>query len=81
MQFLYPSITEDLFSKALPFVSHFTKIPTKHQEIISHTNTSILISNTEQWAKKHDSNFDVTMGSYYNAKTCQLIGIYLLNLY
>jgi len=30
--------------------------------------------------KKHDSNFDVTMGSYDGTETCQLIGIYLLNL-
>jgi len=24
----------------------------------------ILISNGEQWTREHDSNFDVTMGSY-----------------
>jgi len=30
--------------------------------------------------KKHDSNFDVTMGSYDGAETCQLIGISLLYL-
>jgi len=34
----------------------------------------------EQWTKKHDSNFDVIMGSYDGAETCQLTGIYLLNL-
>jgi len=40
----------------------------------------ILISNGEQWTRKHDSNFDVTMGSYEDAETCQLIEIYRLNL-
>jgi len=76
----YPSITEHLLSKALSFASHFASIPTEHQEIILHSKKSILISNGEQWTKKHDSNFDVTMGSYDGAETCQLFGIYLLNL-
>jgi len=45
---------------------------TEHQEIIVHSKRSILISNSEQWTRRHDSNFDVTMGSYDSAETCQL---------
>jgi len=30
--------------------------------------------------KMHHINFDVILGSYESAETCQLIGIYLLNL-
>jgi len=75
MQFL-----PHLFYKALSFSSHFVNIPTEHQGIILHSKKSILISNGEQWTKQHDSNFDVTIGSYDGAETCQLIGIYLLNL-
>ena len=33
----------------------------------------------EAWMKKQNSTFDVTMGSYDGAETCDLVGLYLLS--
>ena len=41
----------------------------------------LLYSNGELWAKKTSSNlFDITMGSYDGAESCELVGAYLLYL-
>jgi len=61
----YPSITEDLLCKALSCASHFTNIPTEHQEIILHSKKSILISNGEQRKK----NRTVILMSIWKAMT------------
>ena len=41
---------------------------------------SLLFNNGEQWDKKSSPDlFDVTVGSYDGAKTCELVGSFLLN--
>ena len=41
---------------------------------------SLLFSKGQPWEKRNSSsNFDVTMGSYDGAETCELVGCYLLS--
>ena len=72
----YPSITEKLLSKALDFATDYRRITNREREIILHVKRSLLFSE-----KKAASNqFDVTMGSFDGAETCELVGCYLLSL-
>ena len=74
----YPSITESLLDNALSFASRHTTISDKEIEIIKHTKKTLLFHNKTPWTKKN-STFDVTMGSYDGAETCELVGLFLLS--
>ena len=77
----YPSISEELLMKALDYASKFTKITQQDRHIIIHSKRSLLYHQNSPWTKKNsDSTFDVTMGSYDGAETCELIGVYMLSL-
>jgi hypothetical protein len=77
----YPSITENLLTKALEFANTHTTITDEAKHIITHAKKSILIHNNKPWIKKDSPTnpFDVTMGSFDGAETCELVGIYLLS--
>ncbi len=75
----YPSITHELLSEALEFASSYMDIPQDHKDIILHTKHSLLYSNNTAWCKRDQSNFDVTMGSYDGAETCDLVGLFILS--
>jgi len=75
----YPSISIELLSEAQQFASEYDTI-TSEQHIILQAKRSLLYSHSEPWGKKTSSNlFDVTMGSYDGAKSCELFGAYLLH--
>ena len=70
----------DLLHVALDFASQYVYISNDDRQIILQAKTS-LYSNCELWAKKTLSNlFDITMGSYDGAESCELVGAYLLCL-
>ena len=75
----YPSISQDLLIKALDFASDYDKITADERNIIIHAKSSILIHNHQPWQKKGNTTFDVTMGSYDGAETCELVGNFLLS--
>lgn len=75
----YPSISQDLLNKALDFASDYDNITTDDRNIIIHAKNSILIHNHLPWQKKGNTTFDVTMGSYDGAETCELVGNFLLS--
>ena len=75
----YPSISQDLLIKALDFASDYDNITTDERNIIIHAKSSILIHNHQPWQKKGNTTFDVTMGSYDGAETCELVGNFLLS--
>ena len=55
-------------------------ITAEEREIIIHAKKSCLHNSGEFWGKRSSPNlFDVTMGSYDGAETCELIGTFLLN--
>ena len=74
----YPSITEELLDKALDFASHYIEITNDEREIIKHAKKTTLYSNNMPW-RKIRSDFDVTMGSFDGAETCELVGLFLLS--
>ena len=77
----YPSITEKLLNKALDFASQYDEISDKERDIIIHAKKTLVYNNTEPWKKKDAASlFDVTMGSYDGAETCELVVTYMLSL-
>ena len=77
----YPSISEDLLLNALDYSSKFTTVTPQDRHIIIHTKKSLLYHQNSPWTKKNTNDmFDITMGSYDGAETCELIGIYMLSL-
>ena len=76
----YPSITPQLLNKALEFASAYIHITAEERlQIIMHTKQSLLFKDGIAWMKKDsDGMFDVTMGSYDGAETCEFVGAYLL---
>ena len=48
--------------------------------IIKHTKKTTLYSNNMPW-RKIRSDFDVTMGSFDGAQTCELVGLFLILLF
>ncbi len=75
----YPSITEDLLQKALTFASQYDTITDEEKHIIIHSKNSTLYNKGMPWTKRGNTSFDVTMGSFDGAETCELIGLYLLS--
>ena len=76
----YPSITDNLLTKALTFASEFDNISEQEKRIIIKAKNSLLFNQSQAWCKKNsDSNFDVAMGSFDGAETCELVGTYLLS--
>ena len=77
----YPSISEHLLTKALHYASQLTHITPQDRHIITHAKKSLLYHQNTPWEKKNTSNlFDVMMGSYDGAETCELVGTYMLSL-
>ena len=75
----YPSISLDLLNDVLDFAANYANI-TDDERHITHAKKSCLFSSGEQWCKKSSSNFfDITMGSYDGAETCELVGCFLLH--
>ena len=76
----YPSITEELLIRALDFASNYVTISAEDRHIIIHAKQSLLFNDEAPWQKRNSNTlFDVTMGSYDGAETCELVGCYLLS--
>ena len=75
----YPSINQDLLNRALDFASAYDNITSDKRNIIIHAKNAILVHKQHTWQKKGDTTFDVTMGSYDGAETCEVVGSFLLS--
>ena len=76
----YPSISETLLTRALDFAANYVNISDDDRHIILQAKQSLLFNNGNPWQKRNtDTLFDVTMGSYDGAETCELVGIYMLS--
>ena len=69
----------DLLNKALDFASTYNNITMDKRNIIIHAKKSTLIHKQQPCQKKGDTTFDVMMGSYDGAETCDLVGSFLLS--
>ena len=77
----HPSISTELLQKAINHASTFVKINNEEINVIMHSRKSLLFDSNNIWIKKDgDPNFDVTMGSYYEAEICELVGLYILHV-
>lgn len=77
----YPSITEKLLLKALGFAENYEKISSKEKNIIIHAKQTVVFNNQVPWKKRNaDSKFDVTMGSFDGAESCELVVAYMLSI-
>ena len=76
----YPSIKQNLLTKALIFAKLHTAITKTDYDIILHSRKSLLYSNDVPWIKKDSGTFDVTMGAFDGAEVCELVGLYLLSI-
>ena len=58
----------------------YIPISTHERNIIIHAKRSLLFSDNTPWEKKASNDrFDVTMGSFDGAETCELVGCYILS--
>ena len=67
-----------MFWVALDFASYHTEVTEDDKVIIKHTKKTTLYSKNVPWCKS-SSDFDVTMGSFDGAETCELVGLFLLS--
>ena len=75
----YPSINEELLNRALKFAARYVDISDDDWKVIHHSRKSLLFDlNGEVWHRK-SSIFDVTMGAYDGAETCEIVGLYMLD--
>ena len=75
----YPSISEELLQRALDFASRHLTITADEREVIINAKHSLLFLKGDPWEKRSSTTlFDVTMGSYDGAETCELVGCFLL---
>ena len=69
-----------LLSKALDWAQGITEISQQERDIIMDAKSTLLYSKGQPWCKKNPPNyFDVTMGSYDRAETCELVGLFILD--
>ena len=74
----YPSITEKLLRESINWARTYVDISVEEEDIIIQAKKSLLFKDGQPWAKKGNTNFDVGMGSYDGAETCELVGLYIL---
>lgn len=75
----YPSISKTLLQKALNFARKYTTITQDDEDIIVQAKATLLYHENQPWKKTSaDDLFDVTMGSFDGAETCELVGLYIL---
>ena len=73
-------MTEKLICKALDFANSYRPISAQELDIIIHAKRSLVLSENVPWKKKTPNDrFDVTMGSFDGAETCELVGCYILS--
>ena len=74
----YPSISKQLFNRALDYARTITQITDDELKIVEHSRNSFIFGPSgSSWSKKNGT-FDVTMGSFDGAEVCELVGLFLL---
>ena len=76
----YPSISENLLSKALEYAVNLgVNVTPTEKDIILHARKTVLISDRAVWEKGNSDLFDVSMGAYDGAEVAELVGLLLLS--
>ena len=75
----YPSISENLFIKAIQFARQITEITDEDMNLIIQARKTLLFNKGIPWVKKEgNEDFDVPMGCFDGAEVCELVGSYIL---
>ena len=74
----YPSITDNLLSKALDWAEQFVSLSSEDRNIFFEARKSMLVFDGKVWTKKNNPDFDVAMGAYDGAEVCDICGLYIL---
>ena len=74
----YPSISEALLRAALEWAETLVNITEEEKEVINKVKMSLLYVRGNPWVKRR-SEWDVTMGSFDGAETCELVGMFMLD--
>ena len=75
----YPTISQELLTKALNWAKEFTEISEEEMNIVFEARKSFLIFEGNYWSKKQSPEFDVPMGSYDGAEVCDIVGLFILS--
>ena len=75
----YPSIVEPLLKETINWAASITHISDEDKELFISAKASFLFYYNAVWKKKGGKLFDVTMGSYDGAETCDLVVLFLLS--
>ena len=74
----YPSVTSELFYKAIDFAKRYTFIDETTINTILNSRKTLLY-HENQIRTKTESGFDIPMGSYDGAELTDLVGLYILH--
>ena len=78
----YPSISPELFHKAINFVKTICDTPDKDISIIMQSRRTLSFNDKDLWLKKTgNEEFDVSMGCSDGAEVCELVGVYILHFF
>lgn len=76
---LYVSVTEETSNRVIHFAENYTLTYQENIQIMNSADNFFIIY--ESWEKKkNNKSIEVTLGNYYGAELCQLIGIYIQSL-
>ena len=75
----YPSITPELLSNALDWARLYVNITPEEKDIIMKSKKSYLFTSNIPWVKKGQDNFDIGMGAWDGAESCDIVGLYILD--
>ena len=75
----YPSILEDILSRAISYARTIITIEDKVIDTIKLARKALLFGKEGTWVKRGENPlFDVTLGSFDGTEICKIVGIYLL---
>ena len=74
----YPSITPVIMKKSLDWARNYVEISEEDEDIMMKSKKSFLYTGSTPWVKKGQDNFDVGMGAWDGAESCELVGLYIL---
>ena len=71
----YPSISLELFNKAIEFARTCVNIDNLTIDIVLNARKSLLFHNNSAWIKQSGS-FYITLGAFDGAEVCELVGLF-----
>ena len=73
-----PSISKYFLQKSLKFCQNKSIYSPRIRKDYIPFSESLLFKEEETWMKKEGALFEVTMGAYNGAQTCELTGLFIL---